>query len=52
MLGNEYIPDSYKTLIIRIGTIIKNTEIVKFVPDHLKTKTMCESKVKMYSCCL
>ena len=30
--------DFYKSLNISIGTIMKNLEMLKFVPDHLKTK--------------
>ena len=30
--------DIYKSLNISIGTIMKNPEMLKFVPDHLKTK--------------
>ena len=30
--------DIYKSLNINIRTIMKNPEMFKFVPDHLKTK--------------
>ena len=30
--------DVCKSLNISIGTVMKNTEILKFVPDHFKTK--------------
>ena len=30
--------DVYKSLNISIGTIIKNLEMIKFVPDHVKTE--------------
>ena len=30
--------DIMKSLNFNIGTVMKNTEIVEFVPDHLKTK--------------
>ena len=30
--------DIYKSLNINIGTIMKNPEMLKFVPDQLKTK--------------
>ena len=40
------IMDVYKSLNISIGTIIKNPEIIKFVPDHVKTKKMCKHAVK------
>lgn len=35
-----------KTLKICIGTIIKNPEILRFVPDHFKTKKMCKNAAK------
>ena len=30
--------DIYKYLNISVRTVMKNTEMLKFVPDHLKTK--------------
>ena len=30
--------DIYKSLNISIGTVMKNPEMSKFVPNHLKTK--------------
>ena len=33
--------DIKKSLNINIGTVIKNPEMLKFVPDHLTTKKMC-----------
>ena len=30
--------DIFKSLNINIGTVIKNPEILKFVPDNFKTK--------------
>ena len=36
----------YKSLDISIGTVMKNSEIMKFVPDHRKTKSMCKHAVK------
>ena len=41
-----YIIDVYKSLNISAGTVMKNPEMLKFVPDHLKTKTMCKHPVK------
>ena len=38
MVDSENSPDNYKTFKISIGAIIKNPEILKFVPDHLKIK--------------
>ena len=31
---------------ISIRTVMKNPEMLKFVPDHLKTKKMCKHVVK------
>ena len=30
--------DIYKSLNINIGIVMENPEMLKFVPDHLKTK--------------
>ena len=38
--------DIYKSLNITIGTAMKNPEILKFVPNHLKTKKMCKHPVE------
>ena len=32
--------DTYKSLNINIGTVMKNPEILNFAPDHLKTKNV------------
>ena len=40
------IMDVYKSLNVSIGTVMKNPEISKFVPDHLKTIKMCKCAVK------
>ena len=40
--------DIYKSLNISIGTVMENTEMLKFVPDHLKTKDKCKYAVKNY----
>ena len=37
---------TYKSLNINIGTVVKNPEMLKFVPDHLKTKQMCNYAIK------
>ena len=42
MADSEYNPGNYKSLKINIGAIIKNLEILRFVPVHLKTKKMCK----------
>ena len=40
------IMDIYKPLNINIGTVMKNVEMLKFAPDHLKTKKVCKHAVK------
>ena len=30
--------DIYKSVKISVGTVMKNPEMLKFVPNHLKTK--------------
>ena len=41
-----HVMEVYKTLNISIGTVMKNPEMLKFVPDYLKTKQMCKHAVK------
>ena len=36
----------YKSLNINIRTLIKNSEMLEFVPRHLKTETVCQHAVK------
>ena len=36
----------YKSLNISIGTVRKNPEMLKFIPDLLKTKQLCNYAVK------
>ena len=38
--------DICKSLSINIRTVMKNPEMLKFVPDHLKTKKMSKHTVK------
>ena len=40
------IMNMYKSLNISIGTVMKSSEILKFVPDHLKTKKVGKHAVK------
>ena len=40
------IMDVYKPFNISIVTVMENPEMLKFVPDHLKTKKMCKHAVK------
>ena len=37
--------DIYKSLNISTITVMKNLGVLKFVPDHLKTKKMCKHAV-------
>ena len=32
--------DIHKSLNISIGTVMKNPKLLKFIPDHLKSKKM------------
>ena len=38
--------DIYKSLSINIGTVMKNPEMLTFVPDHPNTEKMCKNAVK------
>ena len=40
--------DIHNSLNINIGIVMKNPEMLKFVPDHLKTKKMCKMQLKNY----
>ena len=40
------IMDICKSLNISIVTVMKNPEMLEFVPDYLKTKKMCKHAVK------
>ena len=42
MVGSEYGAKDYKSPKISIGAIMKNPEMLKFVSDYHKTKTMCK----------
>ena len=46
MVDNEYNMDIYKFVKISIGTVMENSEMLKLVLDHLKTKKMCKYAVK------
>ena len=46
MGDSEFSMDIYKFVKISIRTVMKNSEIEKSVPDHLKTKRMCKDAVK------
>ena len=47
MVDSEYSMEIYKSEKISIGTIMKNPEILKFVPDYLRTIKMCKHAVKI-----
>ena len=40
--------DIFKSLNINIGTVMKNLEMLKFVPDHLKLKKCVSTQIKYY----
>ena len=46
MVDSEYSMNIYKSVNICIGTVMKNLEMLKFVPDRLKVKNMCKHAVK------
>ena len=47
MVDSECDVDIYKSVKISIGVVIRNSEILKFVFDHLKTKKMLKHLVKI-----
>ena len=47
MVDSECDIDIYKSVKISIGVVIRNSEILKFVFDHLKTKKMLKHLVKI-----
>ena len=51
MVDNKYSTENHKSSKISIGAAIKNPEMLKFVPDHLKTKQMCNYAVKKFVFC-
>ena len=48
MVDSEYSTDIYKSVKISIGTEMKNSEMLKFVPDHLKTEKCVSMQLKNY----
>ena len=48
MVDSEYIVNIYKSVKISIGKVVKNPEMLQFIPDPLKTKSMCKLAVKNY----
>ena len=49
MVDNEDSMDIYISVKISIRKVIKNIEMLKLVPDHLKTKKICKHAVKKLS---
>ena len=46
MVDNEYNMNIYKSAKISTATVMRNPEMLIFVPDYLKTKKMCKHAVK------
>ena len=46
MVDSEYSTEDYKTPKLNIAAIMKKSEMLKFVPNHLKTKKLCKDAVK------
>ena len=40
--------DIYKSVKVSIKTVMKNLEMLKVIPDHLKTKKYVNMKLKNY----
>ena len=49
MVDSDYSTNIYKSVIISIGTVMRNPEMLKVVSGHLKTKKMCKHAVKELS---
>ena len=45
MFDSEYNTSIYKSFNINIGTVVRNPEMLKFVPDYLKTIKICKHAV-------
>ena len=50
MVDREYNMDIYKYVKINTGTEMKSPEMLKFVPDDLKTQKMSKHAVKKTFC--
>ena len=46
MVDSKYSSDKCKSLKITIRSIIKNSEMLRFIPDHIKTKKTYKHAVK------
>ena len=43
---SKYNTDIYKSVKVSTGTVMRNPEVLKFVPGYLKTKKLCQHAVK------
>ena len=48
MVDSEHNMDTYKSVKISIETVMRNPEMLKFVPYQLKTKKICKHAVSNY----
>ena len=48
MFDNEYSMDSYNFIKTSIIKVMRNQEMLKFVPDHLKIKNCVSMQLKNY----
>ena len=46
MVDSKYSTDNYKSSKNSVGAVIKDPKMLKFVPDCLKTKQICNYAVK------
>ena len=51
MVDSEYSTGNYRSSKISNGAVMRNLEMLKFVPDHLKMKKMCKHAVKKCTIC-
>ena len=49
MVDTEYSRSDHKSSRISIGEVTENLEMLKFVPDHAKTKQICNQAIKKLS---
>ena len=47
IVDNEYSTENYKSSKSSFGTVMKNPEMLKFFPDHLKSKKVCTHLKKL-----
>ena len=47
MVDSGYSMDIYKSVKTSIGTVMRNPEMFKLVPDHLKTKKCVSMQLKI-----